>query len=434
MTVGDAYVARQTPIDAVLEQFLRSGKLAKDSVRTPIAESWMRCYRHGVEAPARGSSVSRRDPIQSRVRDADFARAGRPILEEAREALLHSETIAVLADSQGIVLKTEGDAAAMDAAAEVGLTPDEDWTERSRGTNSIGTTLQTGAAVHVHGAEHFCPVARTWTCAGALVRDPIDATTLGVVSVAGLSNAYHPHFQALALSVAGHIQSELSAQDLTRRERLLACSLGRLSKEESGGLLVFDRRGQFLTADAQGSVALRDLDLVPNTDVYTRIEGLDIVNASVDAPAELPHWLESGWLEPVMDDGERIGTLVLIPDALRRKAAAFRGGLPRYKLRRAVEFVDANLDRVIHLKDLARVADASLFHFHRQFKTATGFTPHQFIIQRRIEQAKVLLAQSNLPIIDVAARVGFVDQSHFTTTFRKFTSMTPRIYRNAVMS
>src|SRR6202022_1348871 len=142
------------------------------------------------------------------LRDGDFVRAGLPILEEAREALLHSETIAVLADSQGIVLKPEGDEAARDAAAEVGLTADEDWTERSRGTNSIGTTLHTGTAVHVHGAEHFCPVARTWTCAGALVRDPIDATTLGVVSVAGLSNAHNPHFKALALFVAARIQRD----------------------------------------------------------------------------------------------------------------------------------------------------------------------------------------------------------------------------------
>jgi AraC-like DNA-binding protein len=431
MTVSNAYV------DTVLEQFLRSGRLAQNLVRTSIAESWLRCHRDGVGAadPARSSSASRqRGPVRNHLRDGDFVRAGLPILEEARDALSHSESIAVLANSRGIVLKTEGDEVAMDAAAELGLTPDEDWTERARGTNSIGTALHTGAAVHVHGPEHYCPVARTWTCAGAPVRDPIDATTLGVVSVAGVSNAYNPHFQALALSVAGRIQSELATQEMTRRERLLACSLGRLSKAESGGLLVFDRRGQFLTADAQGSVSLRELDLVPNTDVYTRIVGLDIVNVRDDARPELPHWLESDWLEPVVDAGERIGTLVLIPDALRRKAAAFRGGLPRYKLRRAVEFVDANLDRVIHLKDMARVADVSLFHFHRQFKKTTGLTPHQFIIQRRIEHAKVLLAQSTLPIIDVAVRVGFVDQSHFTTTFRKFTSMTPRIYRNAVLS
>ncbi len=434
--VGRAHVAQQDSIDAVLDQFLRSGKLAQNSVRTPIAESWMRCYRDGVEPdPNRTSSVSRRrDPIRRHLRDGEFVRAGLSILEEARDALSHSETIAVLADSQGIVVKTEGDQVAKDAAVDLGLKPDEDWTERSRGTNSIGTALRTGTSVHVHGPEHYCPGARTWTCAGALVRDPIDATTLGVVSVAGLNDAYNPHFQALALSVAGRIQSELSARELIRRERLLACSLSRLSKGESSGLLVFDRRGQFLTADAQGGVALSEMDLVPNTDVYTRIEGLDIVNASADAQANLPYWLDSEWLEPVIDDGERIGTLVLIPDALRRKATAFQGGLPRYKLRRAVEFVDANLDQVIHLKDMARVADVSLFHFHRQFKKTTGSTPHQFIVQRRIERAKVLLAQSNLPIIEVAVRVGFVDQSHFTTTFRKLTSMTPRIYRNAILS
>jgi len=429
MTVSNAYV------DTVLEQFLRSGRLAQNSVRTPIAESWMRCYRDGVgAAPPRGANASRRDgPVRNRACAGDFARAGLPILAEARAALLHSETIAVLADSQGIVLTTEGDEVAMDAAADLGLTVDEDWTESLRGTNSIGTALRSGAAVHVHGPEHYCPVARNWTCAGALVRDPIDATTVGVVSVAGLSETYNPHFQALALSVAGRIQSELSAQELIRRQRLLGCSLSRLSKGESG-LLVFDRRGQFLTADAQGSVALSELDLVPNTDVYTRIAGLDIVIEGDDARPALPHWLDSDWLEPVMDGGERIGTLVLIPATLRRKASAVQGGLPRYKLRRAVEFVDANLDRVIHLKDMARVADVSLFHFHRQFKKTIGLTPHQFIVQRRIEQAKVLLAQSELPIIDVAVRVGFVDQSHFTTTFRKMTSMTPRIYRNAVLS
>jgi transcriptional regulator of acetoin/glycerol metabolism len=430
------HVTQQNSIDAVLDQFLRSGKLAQNSVRTAIAESWMRCYRDGVERDPRRTSnaAPRRDPARRHLRDGEFVRAGLSILEEARDALSHSETIAVLADSQGIVVQTEGDQVAKDAAVDLGLKPDEDWTERSRGTNSIGTALSSGTSVHVHGAEHYCPGARTWACAGALVRDPIDATTLGVVSVAGLSDAYNPHFQALALSVAGRIRSELSARELTRRERLLACSLSRLSKGKSSGLLVFDRRGQFLTADAQGGVALSEMDLVPNTDVYTRIEGLDVVNQSDDAQAKLPHWLESEWLEPIIDNGECIGTLVLIPDATRRKARAVQGGLPRYKLRRAVEFVDANLDRVVHLKDMASVAGVSPYHFHRQFKKTTGLTPHQFIVQRRIERAKVLLAQSNLPIIDVAVRVGFVDQSHFTTTFRKLTSMTPRIYRNTILS
>jgi hypothetical protein len=92
MTVSNAYV------DTVLEEFLRSGRLAQNLVRTPIAESWMRCYRDGVVAdPTRGSSASRRrDPIRNHARDGDFVRAGLPILEtksgpSARAAPIRSE-------------------------------------------------------------------------------------------------------------------------------------------------------------------------------------------------------------------------------------------------------------------------------------------------------------------------------------------------------
>jgi AraC-like DNA-binding protein len=443
MTVQNAVgelprMTQQRSVDAALHRFMRSGEIVKNSVRSLIAESWMRCREYGAERDAVRTPNSLApgvtNPRHGRLPKGELAQAGLPILEEARGALLHSETIAVLADSQGIVLKTEGDEVALTAAIDLGLTPDEDWTERSRGTNSIGTALCTGAPVNVHGPEHYWPGARAWTCAGALVRDPIDATTVGVVSIAGLRSACNPHFQALALSVAGRIQSDLSARELARRERLFACSLSRLSSGKSSGVLVFDRRGQFLTANAQGSVALSEMNLVPSADVYTRIRGLDVLNAREDSQSALPHWLERGWLDPVIDGGECIGTLVVIPDALRRKAAAFRGGLARYKLRRATEYVDSNLDRVIHLEDMAKVAEVSLFHFHRQFKKTTGLTPHQFVVQRRVEQAKILLAQANLPIIEVAARVGFLDQSHFTTTFRKLTSMTPRVYRNAILS
>jgi len=118
----------QNQIDSALDQFLHSGKLVQNSVRNLIAESWMRCRRDGVEPnQMRAPSVSRRnEPAHCQLRDAEFVRAGLPILEEARDALSHSETIAVLADSQGIVLKTEGDEVALDAAEDLGLTPNED--------------------------------------------------------------------------------------------------------------------------------------------------------------------------------------------------------------------------------------------------------------------------------------------------------------------
>lgn len=109
------------------------------------------------------------------------------------------------------------------------------------------------------------------------------------------------------------------------------------------------------------------------------------------------------------------------------------GGLPAHKLRRATEFIEENLERDLELAEIAQSVDLSPYHFARSFKQTTGFTPIQFLMQRRIEQAKRLLAESEAPIVEVGLSVGFKNQSHFTTLFRKLTSLTPKAYRNAAL-
>ncbi len=106
------------------------------------------------------------------------------------------------------------------------------------------------------------------------------------------------------------------------------------------------------------------------------------------------------------------------------------GGLPKHKLRRVLEFIDENLERDLTLAELAEVADLSPFHFARSFKQTTGSTPIQFLMQRRIDFARRLLVESELPIVEIGLRAGFKNQSHFATLFRKITAMTPKAYRN----
>ena len=105
------------------------------------------------------------------------------------------------------------------------------------------------------------------------------------------------------------------------------------------------------------------------------------------------------------------------------------GGISGFKLRRVREFINANLEEDLSLAEIAEIADLSRFHFARSFRLATGQTPQQYLMQQRIERAKELLAKNELPIIEISLRTGFKNQSHFTTLFRKFTSLTPKIWR-----
>lgn len=103
----------------------------------------------------------------------------------------------------------------------------------------------------------------------------------------------------------------------------------------------------------------------------------------------------------------------------------YTDGLPRYKLRRVIDYIQAHLDRDLSLEELATVGQMSSHYFCQQFKQSTGITPHQYVIRCRVERAKDLLLQG-LAIADIARSVGFVDQSHLTRHFKRLTGVTPK--------
>jgi AraC-like DNA-binding protein len=109
--------------------------------------------------------------------------------------------------------------------------------------------------------------------------------------------------------------------------------------------------------------------------------------------------------------------------------AGKRAGLVKWRHRRVVEFIDANLADPIRLPDLARAAGLSRMHFAAQFRAATGIRPHEFVLRRRIERAQDLLRDSALPLAQVALGVGFQTQAHFTTVFRDHVQETPGRWR-----
>jgi len=111
-----------------------------------------------------------------------------------------------------------------------------------------------------------------------------------------------------------------------------------------------------------------------------------------------------------------------------------RIGLIDRRIRRAAELMHARLDEELTLKDIAAASYLSPFHFSRLFKKLTGITPLAYLTAQRMTRAQMLLAQSDLPITQIAAQVGYGSASHFTKAFRQSTGLSPREFRASVIS
>jgi len=109
----------------------------------------------------------------------------------------------------------------------------------------------------------------------------------------------------------------------------------------------------------------------------------------------------------------------------------YRHGLSRVKMRLVLDYLNTYMDRNIQLAELARLVEMSQFHFLRLFRTSCGKTPHQYLVERRVEVAKSILLHDDVSLADVAYRLGFTDQSHFTRHFRRITGAPPGRLRRA---
>ena len=114
-------------------------------------------------------------------------------------------------------------------------------------------------------------------------------------------------------------------------------------------------------------------------------------------------------------------------------AVGNRTGLLPWRLRRTIEYMDDNLGEPITLNDIAEHAGLSRMHFAAQFKRATGLSPHAFLMMKRLEMAKAMLLDEELPIVQIAFSVGFRSQAHFTSVFRKATGTTPAHWRKQAL-
>src|SRR6202171_3919959 len=105
------------------------------------------------------------------------------------------------------------------------------------------------------------------------------------------------------------------------------------------------------------------------------------------------------------------------------------GGLAAWQVVRVRAYIDSNLHRTIHIRDLSAVARRSKAHFSRKFKLALGESPHAYVVRRRVERACHLMMTSVASLSEIALSVGLSDQAHLCRLFRKAFGQSPASWR-----
>ncbi|MBA2712038.1 MAG: helix-turn-helix transcriptional regulator [Rubrobacteraceae bacterium] len=112
-----------------------------------------------------------------------------------------------------------------------------------------------------------------------------------------------------------------------------------------------------------------------------------------------------------------------------RRRVGSETGFSRQALSQATDYINDNLPDKLTLAEISGSAHMSPHHFARSFKAETGLSPHQYVIQRRVERARALLSDSDLTLAEVARAVGFANHSHLSSHVRRVLGVSPGALR-----
>ena len=178
-----------------------------------------------------------------------------PVMETLFHQIANTHSMVLLTARSGMILHSLGDADFLEKASRVALRPGVDWSEKSKGTNAIGTALAEKRPVVVHGSQHYLQANRFLTCSCTPIIDPY-GKVMGALDVTGDQRSYHQHTMALARMSAQMIENQMFfdifPDDVIVRFHARPEFIGTLMQ----GIAVFSVDGRFLTANRSAQFQL----------------------------------------------------------------------------------------------------------------------------------------------------------------------------------
>jgi AraC-like DNA-binding protein len=415
-----------------------------------LSSSWQRSTnRYGVDpadrrAPrvlAQGELKAFREPLGSLVSTAQEE------IDRLYHVVRNAGYVVLFCDTAGVTVEHRGEDADASEFQYWGIWLGGIWSEEIEGTNGIGTCIAEERPITVHRSQHFRSRHMNLSCSGAPIFG-VNGRLMAVLDVSspdpGRSERAHALTGALTVNSARAIE-ERSFREHFRHNWIVAIAPSH--EDEPGMLLAVDgdqhiiganrAARTYLLLDDRGletgvsvrTIFERDLELFrrkDETDIATQL----VIAGSYDSRPALvtpPVQPFAAWHNEALHARPRldvIGTLGKMVPAPRA-----HGGLSPGAMRRVREFVDTHLNSSIDLTTLASVAGVSIHHFARGFKQSAKVTPHNYLVQKRVERARELLARTELSLSEIAYAVGFSDQSHLTRHFRQMLGVTPGQFR-----
>ncbi|WP_323766086.1 sigma-54-dependent Fis family transcriptional regulator [Marinovum sp.] len=301
------------------ERFVSAGTEVEDrprKVRDEILASWRRSRESGVDA----ASVASRKVYDDhqlhlrRERNAALRKAASAAFKRLEPHLKEARTILILADDHGVIIDAIGDAHVLDEGQEIHLELGGDWSEKTIGTNGIGTALKTGKPAYVHASEHFAEGVQAWTCAGAPIFDPFTQTVIGVVDLSGPPQIFRQHNVALVLAAAREIEIALAEQKQVERTQLLEAFLMSDYSRAHDSVVLVDQTGRVLFRRGFDKEMLqRAKELSVGHKLLPKLAGL----SDQDIPKLLPLNVEAEGIERLKLEGVFRGAALFLRDRNR---------------------------------------------------------------------------------------------------------------------
>lgn len=283
-------------------------------VRREILESWSRSLASGIDATAVLAPLDENEERleAARQKNGELRAAAQLPFAKIGPLLADANALLILTDADGTVLDQIGDDRTHEAARGIHLVRGGNWDEAAIGTNGIGTAIRSGRPTVVHASEHFCQGIKTWTCAAAPVRDPVDQRIIGAVDLSGPPSIFRPHNVAMIAAVAREIESALAERQDMRRIRLLEAFLDSGSAHgKTDAVVILDRIGRVMYHRHPSDIA--EVQEVRDLALGRQLIALSGSMSDHDIVRAMPPHLQPSGVSRLVLDGEFSGAALILP-------------------------------------------------------------------------------------------------------------------------